>query len=250
MSVRRTAVSASSAASASASAARRTSSSSSLCRPSSCFASSPTPQSSSRQDSASPRIQRHRFPSPAAVQIHKSAWLSRYPAASASAYSTRVYSTAEEDLDDALDCNLSGSLREEEGKGEEINPMTAELGGRGYRRQQQVEGGLQEGSSLEDEEEEKGIEVPSKTDFRDPKFTSTSNPYWTKNGCTQKFINLLSSKGITNLTPVQDEDFVPVLEGRHVIGRSRTGTGKTLAFGIPAMTRIHSLAEEKGNSEA
>ena len=57
--------------------------------------------------------------------------------------------------------------------------MTAELGGRGGRRQQQVEGGRREGSSSSEEEEEEGVEEPSKTDFRDPKFTSTSNPYWT-----------------------------------------------------------------------
>ena len=104
--------------------------------------------------------------------------------------------------------------------------MTAELGGRGDIRQQQVEGGRREGSSSEE-----GVEVPSKIDLSDPKFTSTSNPYWTKNGFTQKVFNVLSSKGKTNFTPVQAEAFVPVLAGRDVIERYRTGTGKTLAFG-------------------
>ena len=119
LSARGTAVVASFAVSASASAARRTSSSSSLCRPASCFAFYPTPQSYSRQDSASLCIQRHIFPPPAVVQIHKPAWSSRDPAASASAsaYSTRVYSTVEEDLDAALDGILLGALREAEIRG-------------------------------------------------------------------------------------------------------------------------------------
>ena len=30
--------------------------------------------------------------------------------------------------------------------------------------------------------------------------------------------------------------FAPVLEGRDMIARSRTGTGKTLAFGVPMVT--------------
>ena len=96
--------------------------------------------------------------------------------------------------------------------------MTSDIGGQGDGRKQQIEGGQWEGSSPPEEEE--GVEVPSKIDFHDPKFTSTSNPYWTKNGCTQKVINVLSGKKVTNFTPVQAEAFVPVLAGREVIRRS------------------------------
>lgn len=38
---------------------------------------------------------------------------------------------------------------------------------------------------------------------------------------------------------MQGEAFDPVLAGRDVIGRSRTGTGKTLAFGLPAIARLN-----------
>ena len=57
---------------------------------------------------------------------------------------------------------------------------------------------------------------------------------------------MLSEKGITKFTPVQAEAFDPVLAGRDVIGRSRTGTGKTLAFGLPSLTRLVRLLEQKG----
>ena len=59
-------------------------------------------------------------------------------------------------------------------------------------------------------------------------------------------IDVLSNKGITHFTPVQGEAFDPILAGRDVIGRSRTGTGKTLAFGLPAMTRLVGILEKKG----
>ncbi|EED93350.1 RNA helicase, partial [Thalassiosira pseudonana CCMP1335] len=59
----------------------------------------------------------------------------------------------------------------------------------------------------------------------------------------------LSHKGITHFTPVQAKAMSPVLAGRDVIGRSRTGTGKTLAFGMPALTRMVERAKEKGNLE-
>ena len=96
--------------------------------------------------------------------------------------------------------------------------MTSDIGGQGDGRKQQIEGGRWEGSSPPEEEE--GVEVPSKIDFHDPKFTSTPDPYCNKNGCTHKVIDVLSNKGITNFTPVQAEAFVPVLAGRDVIRRS------------------------------
>lgn len=41
----------------------------------------------------------------------------------------------------------------------------------------------------------------------------------------------------------------PVLAGRDVIGRSRTGTGKTLAFGMPSAIRLLELAKQNENCE-
>ena len=86
-------------------------------------------------------------------------------------------------------------------------------------------------------------------DFSDPKFLSTSNPIWTQSGVSQDVIDVLSHKGITNFTPVQAKAMRPVLAGRDVIGRSRTGTGKTLAFGIPSITRLVEIAKENGDAE-
>ena len=67
---------------------------------------------------------------------------------------------------------------------------------------------------------------------------------------SQSVIDVLSQKGIIRFTPVQAEAFEPIMARRDVIGRSRTGTGKTLAFGLPTLTRLVKLAEEKGFREA
>lgn len=38
----------------------------------------------------------------------------------------------------------------------------------------------------------------------------------------------------------------PAMQGRDVIGRAKTGTGKTLAFGIPIMDKIIQYNAEHG----
>jgi len=89
-----------------------------------------------------------------------------------------------------------------------------------------------------------------KVDFTDPKFLSTSNPYWIAKGMDQRLIDTLSAKGITTFTEVQGKAFEPVLAGRDVIGRSRTGTGKTIAFGFPTIHRIAEMAKTNGNMDS
>ena len=48
----------------------------------------------------------------------------------------------------------------------------------------------------------------------------------------------VADRGYTRPTPVQAATFRPIMAGRDVIVRSKTGTGKTAAFGIPILERI------------
>ncbi len=48
----------------------------------------------------------------------------------------------------------------------------------------------------------------------------------------------IAERGYTRPTPVQAATLRPLLEGRDVIVRSKTGTGKTAAFGVPLLERI------------
>lgn len=53
----------------------------------------------------------------------------------------------------------------------------------------------------------------------------------------------LAERGYHNPTPVQAKAFAPALSGKDLIVRSKTGTGKTTAFGLPLLERIS--AEDK-----
>ncbi len=49
--------------------------------------------------------------------------------------------------------------------------------------------------------------------------------------------------GFEELTPIQSGSMSPITEGRDIIGQARTGTGKTLAFGLPIIESM----QRKGN---
>lgn len=50
----------------------------------------------------------------------------------------------------------------------------------------------------------------------------------------------LTERGYTHPTPVQAKAYGPALAGRDLIVRSKTGTGKTAAFGLPLLEKISS----------
>uniref|UniRef100_A0A7S1XDG1 RNA helicase n=1 Tax=Compsopogon caeruleus TaxID=31354 RepID=A0A7S1XDG1_9RHOD len=50
--------------------------------------------------------------------------------------------------------------------------------------------------------------------------------------------NQLEAKGIEKLFPIQEMCLEPILQGRDVIARARTGTGKTIAFALPLVEKI------------
>jgi len=48
----------------------------------------------------------------------------------------------------------------------------------------------------------------------------------------------LADRGYTHPTPVQAQAFDPVMQGKDLIVRSKTGTGKTAAFGLPLLEKM------------
>ena len=51
-------------------------------------------------------------------------------------------------------------------------------------------------------------------------------------------LKAVQKMGFEAATPIQSESIPPLLEGRDMVGQSQTGSGKTAAFGIPAIERI------------
>ena len=56
---------------------------------------------------------------------------------------------------------------------------------------------------------------------------------------SEKLHQNIVSRGYTTPTPIQDQAISPILEGRDVIGIANTGTGKTAAFLLPLITKVH-----------
>ncbi|ULH16160.1 DEAD/DEAH box RNA helicase [Deinococcus sp. KNUC1210] len=49
---------------------------------------------------------------------------------------------------------------------------------------------------------------------------------------------LLAERGILEASPIQEQTLPFTLQGRDLIGRARTGTGKTLAFALPILSKL------------
>lgn len=60
-------------------------------------------------------------------------------------------------------------------------------------------------------------------------------------GLAPRLVERLAENGIKNATPIQKQAIPHALDGRDVMGLAQTGTGKTLAFGLPLVHRLNSL---------
>ncbi|XP_028073491.1 DEAD-box ATP-dependent RNA helicase 3, chloroplastic-like [Camellia sinensis] len=98
-------------------------------------------------------------------------------------------------------------------------------------------GGFDE-DSLEDYESETEPSTSSGAGSEDELVVS-------KLGLPRRLVESLHNRGITSLFPIQRAVLVPALEGRDIIARAKTGTGKTLAFGIPIIKQLSEDDQER-----
>ena len=63
-------------------------------------------------------------------------------------------------------------------------------------------------------------------------------------GLSEATMRAIRNKHYTVSTPVQAGCIPPMLAGKDVIAKAPTGTGKTMAFGIPIIERIDRESEE------
>ncbi|TDL81240.1 DEAD/DEAH box helicase [Palleronia sediminis] len=62
-------------------------------------------------------------------------------------------------------------------------------------------------------------------------------------GLAPELNDVIRAAGFSEPTPIQNQAIPPALEGRDIMGLAQTGTGKTLAFGLPLVN--HLLAEPR-----
>ncbi|NDK32146.1 DEAD/DEAH box helicase [Nesterenkonia haasae] len=68
--------------------------------------------------------------------------------------------------------------------------------------------------------------------------TSTDTLTFADFAVRSEIVDALADKGITAPFPIQAETLPIALAGNDIIGQAKTGTGKTLGFGIPALQRV------------
>ncbi len=57
-------------------------------------------------------------------------------------------------------------------------------------------------------------------------------------GIEQDMIDAIATQGIVDAFPIQEQTIPLALTGQDIIGQAKTGTGKTLGFGLPLLQRI------------
>ena len=57
-------------------------------------------------------------------------------------------------------------------------------------------------------------------------------------GVRQDISDALAAVGITSPFPIQELTLPVALSGQDIIGQAKTGTGKTLGFGLPTIQRV------------
>ena len=58
-------------------------------------------------------------------------------------------------------------------------------------------------------------------------------------------MEILNARNITHLFPIQSATYDAIFDGHDVIGRARTGTGKTLSFTLPVIERLRNFTFTK-----
>ncbi|MEK7151699.1 MAG: DEAD/DEAH box helicase [Patescibacteria group bacterium] len=57
-------------------------------------------------------------------------------------------------------------------------------------------------------------------------------------GIAEEFLKILKQNNFISPTPIQQQAIGPAMEGKDIVGIAQTGTGKTLAFGLPLLQRL------------
>ncbi|MFN8096905.1 MAG: DEAD/DEAH box helicase [Dermatophilaceae bacterium] len=94
-------------------------------------------------------------------------------------------------------------------------------------------------------ESREGLDATGETTWRRPDAPRTETarppadgPSFADLGLPEAITKTLAQKGIHHPFPIQQATIPDALAGRDVLGRGRTGSGKTLGFGLPMLARL------------
>ncbi len=64
-------------------------------------------------------------------------------------------------------------------------------------------------------------------------------------GISQEILSVLTQLNFNTPTPIQHKAIPVAIEGKDIVGIAQTGTGKSLAFGIPLMQRLMAMPNSR-----
>ncbi len=94
------------------------------------------------------------------------------------------------------------------------------------------------------------VEIPNTPEDTTKASTEDDNAVrFTDLGLDARVLTALEEIGYEKPSPIQEQTIPLLLEGRDVVGLAQTGTGKTAAFAVPALSRLAELADVNGVSK-
>lgn len=92
--------------------------------------------------------------------------------------------------------------------------------------------------------------MSSQTDESVSTDSYATNKTFAELGVDDRLVEVLTSQGISTAFPIQALTIADALAGRDVCGKAKTGSGKTLGFGLPMLQRIAATPGPTGSGPA
>ncbi|MFE5210251.1 DEAD/DEAH box helicase [Streptomyces sp. NPDC056600] len=93
-------------------------------------------------------------------------------------------------------------------------------------------------------------EVTEAADAAEEQAPEETGPTFADLGLPEGVVRKLAQNGVTTPFPIQAATIPDALAGKDILGRGRTGSGKTLSFGLPALARLAGGRTEKKRPRA
>ncbi|MER6403086.1 DEAD/DEAH box helicase [Streptomyces viridosporus] len=94
------------------------------------------------------------------------------------------------------------------------------------------------------------VVVPENTEDADPTTPTTPELTFADLGLPEGVVRKLAQNGVTTPFPIQAATIPDALAGKDILGRGRTGSGKTLSFGLPTLATLAGGRTEKHKPRA
>lgn len=103
--------------------------------------------------------------------------------------------------------------------------------------------------TLENSALTKEPDFTSSQDQGEPAGVEETGPKFSDLGLDPRVLKALEAVGYESPSPIQAQTIPLLLEGKDVVGLAQTGTGKTAAFALPALSKLAELADAQGVSK-